>query len=701
MKLRNAEGDKRNMAEWKKPVRIHVDGKIGEIVPIWDGKLAVQMVRADEDPVWYVADFDKGEFRQSGYLDVIPFSKETNCGWVQSAEDQLYHLMNGSRDTGMRAHNAGEFCEGLAWFLDYEGLYGYCKSDGQIIFDAQFTFADDFYKGYAYVEGADEKVAFLDKSGRLYQTNIDLCSKIINRTYIADLGWRDGKQFYAVKSLKTGKTLSEFACSDGLDIYEWDGGALIPVLDHELWGKEGKFNRSGKRFYLYRGVSPAPDNALKDAYPYEFLKGEWVRPMGRQGYICKIGGRAKYVFEGMTEASDFGKALKDAWPFYDGMARVMDAQGCYHYIDRQGSFLEGGWTLLNAYDFTEAFTPVKLASGWAIMDRKFNSQSGQLYENMEKMAGIACVLRDRAGHRYLMDLRGEENRMQPAQPIKPAQAVKPAQAAKSAPAAKPAQAAKLSKAKQKIWSLSSFAEGLLTLCAYDDSGDKDREELQKKYTGDAWLQCVSVQQAEDLLYAYMEKKEKLVSVNAWEDEGRSCVHYILRKTPADGTQVLVKLVFGEAGVFLRMYHQETVEMMAAVTKASAFHPLPRMEKTVFGTEGQNVPSALRRKWSVKGEHTARLYAYPEYSGMEEALNACEASMKTGFGLAEEEPVFRETESGKMEGYILFVDKGRPWCNTIQFDGVGCAAALVFDTDKNTLEVYLSGRYRDWYSQNGT
>jgi len=215
--------------------------------------------------------------------------------------------------------------------------------------------------------------------------------------------------------------------------------------------------------------------------------------------------------------------------------------------------------------------------------------------------------------------------------------------------------------------------------------------------------CGSVQQAEDVLYAYMEKKEKLPARVAWKDEAQRCVHYTLRKTPADGTQVLVKLVSGEQGVFLRLYHRKGFVLTDAAKKAPAFRPLPRMEEAVLGAPAQNISPAARPGWSASGEHMAKRYAYAEYAALEEALRVCEASLQTGCGLAAEEPAYSESENGETEGYIVFRDESRPWCNTIRFAGAGagCAAALVFDTGKNMLEVYLSSRYRDWYTQNGT
>ncbi len=98
---------------------------------------------------------------------------------INCLEDEDYWIVidnNGNyQSSEIRADDCYGFNEGMALLHKYsytndEHTYGYVNSQGEIIYDYQFSKADDFYNGYARViiQGRD---AIIDKVGNIYYSS--------------------------------------------------------------------------------------------------------------------------------------------------------------------------------------------------------------------------------------------------------------------------------------------------------------------------------------------------------------------------------------------------------------------------------------------------------------------------------------------------------------------------------------------------
>lgn len=314
----------------------------------------------------------------------------------------------------------GVFSEGLKPFMNADELVGYADRDGTTVIKPQFLFAENFAEGLARVFAKGEGMSFVDRAG--------------TRVFVPRSDYREIGEFWegmarvgvgaSHKDLKwgfmdmTGQLVIAAQFDEAGDFSE--GLARVRVVGpSEKWGRWGYIDKKGQYVVSIQfldagdfreGLAPVLTSSQGGYRGYIEPTGKWVipatqfvgtrefseglapvkinigtekRPVWKRGYIDK---EANFVIKAQFD---------EAFPFSDGMARVMMIKGWstkkYGFIDRTGRMVfEPVFDLAN--DFWDGLTvawPVWQAS---LEKLTLKSSPGKILDKEGKIVGELDVL---------------------------------------------------------------------------------------------------------------------------------------------------------------------------------------------------------------------------------------------------------------------------------------------------------------------
>ncbi|MGE5678472.1 MAG: WG repeat-containing protein, partial [Pseudomonadota bacterium] len=238
---------------------------------------------------WKLIDKSGKSLMESQYLYTSPFSEEAAV--ITDDAGQSY-IMNNKGQILFNTHGSiGELADGMAAFSkdadDGKSLWGYINSEGKVVIEPQFEWAQKFSDGKAVVRLSEGVFEIIDKEGKLSKLiNNDNISNLSEGAFVYTAAAGEGTRKYGYMTVD-GEVMLEAVYSEAQKFE--DGLAIVNAAvdygnEYGVINKDGEFVIPAKYSqitYLKNGIYTVPE-AQDYYFDSMFMKKALFDKTGKQ-----------------------------------------------------------------------------------------------------------------------------------------------------------------------------------------------------------------------------------------------------------------------------------------------------------------------------------------------------------------------------------------------------------------------------------
>lgn len=243
-----------------------------------------------------------------------------------------------------------------------DGLYGFADKDDNIVIPCQWKDAEEFTEGLAAVKNENGKWGFIKKSG----------VEVIPCKWFFAIPFKGGMARVINDSIKYG-----FIDKSGKEIIpcEWKFAEDFfkgTTLVEDYSGNRFVIDKSGNVIEEYKRVNSSEDLGADDKSDNNSDAKEWYDIYSyKEGLARVVDFNDKYGFIDEKGNVAIPCEWKYADDFHDGLAYVANDEGDHGYIDKSGKeVIPCRWKKIT--HFNQGFAKAEKYGGWGLIDKKGN-----------------------------------------------------------------------------------------------------------------------------------------------------------------------------------------------------------------------------------------------------------------------------------------------------------------------------------------